>query len=339
VFGNDPVEARSKAVFGQATVRLADGLRATAGARYTEDDKARTGYIGYQRAQAFDAATDRRELNAGRIATDKTTWRLGLDYDLAPATLVYGSIATGYKAGGFNDGCAAGDVQGGIGCPEDSARPAATLTYRPETVRAYEAGVKTRFWDRRASLNVAVFHYDYHNLQLSNVAMVGGQPRYETTNAGEASIRGLEADGQVLATPADRFTYALTLLDAHYVSYTPDGVHSWAGVKLDRTPARTLSLGWEHRLRLAGGALVAGVSTRASASYLLGVPQAGLKYRVPGHTESDLRLGWEPDGKRWSVLARVRNLENEVRPMTINSAGLAVPTEPRTADVRFDYRF
>jgi iron complex outermembrane receptor protein len=35
----------------------------------------------------------------------------------------------------------------------------------------------------------------------------------------------------------------------------------------------------------------------------------------------------------------VRNLENEVRPMTISSSGLAVPTEPRTADVRVDYRF
>jgi len=339
VFSNDPVESRSKAVFGQATLRVADGLRATAGARYTEDDKARTGYIGYQRAPAFNAATDLRELNAGRIGTDKTTWRLGLDYDLAPATLVYGSIATGYKAGGFNDGCAAGDTRNGIGCPAGSALPAATLTYQPETVRAYEAGAKMRFWDGRASLNLAVFHYDYRNLQLSNVAVVGGKPRYETTNAGEAAIRGLEADGLVAATRADRFTYAFTLLDAHYVSYTPDGVHSWAGVKLDRTPARTLALGWEHRTPFAGGQLTAGVNTRASASYLLGAPQAGLKYRVPGHTESDLHLGWEPLGERWSVLARVRNLENEVRPMTISSIGLAVPTEPRTADVRFDYRF
>ena len=339
VFGNDPVEARSKAVFGQATYRLADGLRATAGARYTEDDKSRTGTIGYQRAATYDAATDLRELNAGSIATDKTTWRLGLDYDLAPATLVYGSIATGYKAGGFNDGCAAGDNKGGIGCPAATALPAASLTYQPETVRAYEAGVKTRFWDRRASLNVAVFHYDYRNLQLSNEVVVGGRPRYETTNAGAASIRGLEADGQVLATSADRFTYALTLLDAHYVDYLPDGVHSWAGVKLDRTPARTLALGWEHSVHIAGGLLTGGVDTRASASYLLGVPQAGLKYRVPGHTESDLHLGWEPDGARWRVLARVRNLENEVRPMTISSSGLAVPTAPRTADVRFDYRF
>jgi len=339
VFDNDPVESRSKAVFGQATYRLADNLRATAGARYTRDDKSRVGSIGYQQAPAFNARTDLRELNAGSIATDRTTWRLGLDYDVAPATLVYGSIATGYKAGGFNDGCVAGDVRGGIGCPAASALPASTLTYQPETVRAYEAGVKTRFWDRRATLNVAVFHYDYRNLQLSNETIVAGRPRYETTNAGQAEIRGLEADGQVLVTGADRFTYALTLLDAHYASYTPDGVHSWAGVKLDRTPPRTLALGWEHRLALAGGALTGGVDTRASASYLLSAPQAGLVYRVPGHTETDLRLGWEPVGARWSVLARVRNVENAVRPMTISSIGLAVPTAPRTADVRFDYRF
>ena len=339
VFGNDPVEARSKAVFAQATVRVADGLRATAGARYTQDDKKRIGYIGYQRAAAFDPATDLRELNTGSLSTDKTTWRLGLDADLAPDTLVYGSIATGYKAGGFNDGCVAGNKTAGYTCPTADAAPPSSLTYQPETVRAYEAGLKTRFWARRASLNVALFHYDYRNLQLSNEVVVSGRPRFVTTNAGAASIRGLEADGQVLATSADRFTYALTLLDAHYASYMPDGVHSWAGVKLDRTPARTLSLGWEHRVHLGGGMLTAGAGTRASAGYLLGVPQAGLKFRVPGHTESDLRLGWEPDGAPWSVLARVRNVEDKVRPMTISSSGLAVPTEPRTADVRFDYRF
>jgi hypothetical protein len=48
------------------------------------------------------------------MSTRQTTWRLGLDYDLAPATLLYGSVSTGYKAGGFNDGCLAGASQ--FGC-------------------------------------------------------------------------------------------------------------------------------------------------------------------------------------------------------------------------------
>jgi iron complex outermembrane receptor protein len=339
VFTNDPVDSRSRAVFGQATYRVADGVRATAGARYTEDDKARVGSIGYQQSAVFNAATDLQELNAGSIATHKTTWRLGLDYDLAPDALLYGSLATGYKSGGFNDGCVGGDSRGGVACPAGSAVPAASLVYQPETVRAVEAGLKTRFWDRRASLNLAAFHYDYRNLQLSAETVINGKPRFETSNAGVAAIRGLEADGAVRATAADSLTYAFTLLDAHYVSYAPDGVHSWAGVKLDRTPGRTLALGWEHRLHLAGGELSAYAGTRASAAYLLTVPTAQLMFRVPGHTESDLRLGWAPDGARWRIDARVRNVENTVRPISISSAGLLVASEPRTADVRFDYRF
>jgi hypothetical protein len=45
---------------------------------------------------------------------------------------------------------------------------------------------------------------------------------------------------------ADRFNYALSLLDAHYVRYSPDGVHNWAGNKLDRAPSNTLTLGYER---------------------------------------------------------------------------------------------
>jgi len=339
VFVNDPTISRSKAVFGQATYALLPSLRATAGARYTEDDKTRRGYIAYQQQAAFDPATDPRELNASAIGTSKTTWRLGLDYDLAPATLLYGALSTGYKSGGFNDGCVTGAVVGGIACPAGSGVPADSLLYQPETVRALEGGIKTRFWNNRASLNLALFHYDYQNLQLSAETVVNGKPRYETTNAGQASVRGVEADGQVLLSARDRLTWSANLLDAHYTRYAPDGVHSWAGVKLDRTPSRSLTLGYEHRFGLPGGSLVAGAATHASSGYLLSVPSQQLMFRVPGRTESDLRLGWEPDGARWSLLARVRNLENAVRPLSINASGLTVPTAPRTADLRFDYRY
>jgi iron complex outermembrane receptor protein len=60
---------------------------------------------------------------------------------------------------------------------------------------------------------------------------------------------------------------------------------------------------------------------------------------VPGHLESDLRLAWEPLGAPWTVQARVRNLENAVRPTAVNSFGMALPGAPRTADLRADYRF
>ena len=334
-----PSVSRSRALFGQATYAVTDALRLTFGARYNQDAKSRVGTTGYQQARSFNPATDLRALVHGEMATHKTTWRLGADFDLAPSTLLYGSIATGFKAGGFNDGCVAGETQIGVRCNALSAIPASDLVYAPETVRALETGLKTRFWQNRASLNLAAFHYDYRNLQLSAVAFHNGSPVFVTSNAGQAVVNGLETEGQARVTPRDRIDYALSFLDAHYVQYAPDGVHSWAGTKLDRTPTRTLSLGWEHRFDLSGGALVAGVHSRAASGILLTVPTKSLVYRVPGHTESDLRLAWEPSGAAWTLAARVRNLENKVYPTHVNSFGMALPGEPRTADLRFDYRF
>jgi iron complex outermembrane receptor protein len=333
-----PSVSRSRAVFGQATYALTERLRLTAGARYNEDGKSRVGTTGYQQARTYNPATDLRALVHGELSTHKATWRLGADYDLMPGALLYASAATGFKAGGFNDGCVAGEERLGVRCAIGAA-PAAELVYAPETVRSYEAGAKLRFWQNRARLNVAAFHYDYRNLQLSSVAFRNGSPLYVTSNAGQAIVNGLEAEGQLRPTPQDRIDYALTFTDAHYAQYSPDGVHSWAGVKLDRTPTRTLSLGWEHRFGLPGGALVAGIHTRAASATLLTVPAKALRYTVPGHLESDLRLAWEPLGAPWTVQARVRNLENEVRPTSVNSFGMALPGAPRTADLRVDYRF
>lgn len=339
VFPHGPTVAVSKAVFGQATYRLTDKLRATAGARYTEDRKSRVGSTNFQQGAVFNPATDFALLNAASLTSHQTTWRLGADYDLTPSAMLYASIATGYKAGGFNDGCLAGSSQAGLSCPAALAVPAGTLLYQPETVRSYEAGVKTRFWQNRASLNLSAFHYDYRNLQLSGVAIVSGAPRFVTANAGEASVKGLEAEGQFALTPRDRLRYALALLDAHYVRYSPDGVHDWAGNKLDRAPSHTVTLGYEHLFAVAGGELTAGLRTRRSAEAIIAVPTQLLQYRVPAYTESEATLHYRPAGAQWSVLARVKNIENKVRPIAIDSFGMAVPSDPRTLDVRLDYHF
>ncbi|MES2126178.1 MAG: TonB-dependent receptor [Pseudomonadota bacterium] len=219
------------------------------------------------------------------------------------------------------------------------AVPAATLVYQPETLTSYEAGYKASFWGRRASLDLAAFRYNYNNLQLSGVAIVQGAPRYVTRNAGVASVKGIEAEGQLQASADDRFSYALTWLDAHYVAYLPDGVHSWSGKALDRAPRSTITLGYEHRFALAAGALRAGLNSRSSAAYTIGVPSQLLQYRIPARTVSDATLSYQPARARWNVLARVKNIENKVQPLTIDSFGMVVPSDPRTVDLRLDYRF
>lgn len=339
VFPHGPNVARSKAMFGQGTWRVTDAVRLTAGARYTDDFKSRVGSTNFQQTAVFNPATDVRLLNAAAIDTSKTTWRIGVDSDAAPGTLVYGAVSTGYKAGGFNDGCIAGTRALGIDCPAAIAVPESALVYRPETITAFEAGVKTRLLDQRATLNLTAFHYNYDNLQLSGVAVVQGAPRYITNNAAQASVTGVEADGQFKLDPATLLTYALTWLDAHYVTYSPDSIHSWAGHDLDRAAHRTLALGLERRFALDLGDLTAGIATRATGAYVISVPTQLLEYRIAGHTSTDLSLRWQPARAPWHVQLRVDNVENAVRPLSIDSFGMVVPSDPRTVSARLAYRF
>ena len=331
--------AESRAVFGQLTWRVLDALRLTAGARRTEDDKDRVGSTDFQQGPVFNPATDRRLPNAAALSTARTTWRLGVEVDLAPTTLLYGSLATGYKAGGFNDGCVAGADVGGVACPAAAAVDPDYLYYQPEELRAWEAGLKSRLLDGRLSFNAAAFYYDYTNLQLSSNAIVSGAPRLLTGNAGQARSRGLELDGELRVGANGRLRYGATFLDAHYAVYRPTAGVSWAGRKLDRTPSHVYTLGYEHRFQALGGQLHAGVFARRSAEYAITIPSNLLEYRIPAHTTTDATLRYQPMAANWSLLARVRNLENSVRPSLIDSFGMATPTAPRTADLRLDWRF
>ena len=332
-------QAESRAVFGQLTWRVLDNLRLTAGARRTEDDKDRVGSTDFQQGPVFNPATDRRLPNAAELSTARTTWRLGVEYDLVPGTLLYGSLATGYKAGGFNDGCVAGAGVGGIDCPAAAAVEQDYLYYQPEELRAWEAGLKSRLLGGRLSFNAAAFYYDYTNLQLSSNAIVSGAPRLLTGNAGQARSRGLELDGELRVGANGRLRYGATFLDAHYAVYSPNVGVSWAGRKLDRAPSHVYTLGYEHRFQVLDGQLHAGVFSRRSADYAITIPSNLLEYRIPAHTTTDASLRYQPLAGNWSLLARLRNLENSVRPSLIDSFGMATPTAPRTADVRLDLRF
>ncbi len=332
-------EAKSRAVFGQLSWRVREDLRLTAGARRTLDHKWRVGSTDFQQGPAFNPALDRRLLNAADLSTARTTWRLGAELELAPATLAYLSLATGYKAGAFNDGCIAGTSALGISCPAAAAVTPEFLYYQPEQLRAWETGLKARLLGGRLTFNAAAFYYDYTNLQLSGNAIVAGAPRLLTRNAGAARSRGIELDGELRIGSGGRLNYGVSLLDAEYVRYMATPAVSWAGRKLDRAPGHVFTLGYQQRVAIGGGQLTGGVVTRASAAYQIAVPSQLLVYRVPSHTSTDATLAWQPDRARWSVLARVRNIENKVRPSIIDSFGMTTPTAPRTADLRFDLRF
>lgn len=331
-FPQDPTIAESKGVFGQATYELAPGFKLTAGIRYSHDLKSRMG----QTVIIFPApiGTIPTQQNDARRNFEKVTWRLGADYDFGK-TLVYAVVSTGYKAGGFNDGC---EIGKGPFC----AFTADVLYYDPETVTAYEAGIKTRFADDAVRLTAALFHYDYKGLQLSSTSNVCGGPCQVTTNAGAAKIDGLELEAVVKPNENHRIDLGFNYLDARYARFIPTPGIDFAGRPLDRSPKISASAGYAYTYPFDnGGKVEAGARVRLSDSYTLTDFTAVVQFRQPSFHKTDLTLTYSAPNDRFYLQGYVKNLEDKITlgSASANFAGTAVFADPRTYGVRAGFKF
>ncbi len=157
-------------------------------------------------------------MQSGKTEDDFTDWRIRYEYDMEQDWKLYGVVATGHKAGGFNDNLPEGtedlDVdwsQAQAPTEFNAATPAPT--YDTENVTYYEIGSKQEFdyGDIGVTLNANAFYYDYEDMVVSSVMTVGsvlstlnlstdgvanlGNMVTFSFNAADASIMGLHIDG------------------------------------------------------------------------------------------------------------------------------------------------
>jgi outer membrane receptor protein involved in Fe transport len=104
--------------------------------------------------------------------------KVSLQHQFEHGDLLYAVYSEGYRAGGFNSG---GVVP----------LPPAREVYHPDRLRNYELGLKLQGFDRRLSANSAVFYDDWIDIQTDQYRP-SGIPF--TTNAGDATIRGVETE-------------------------------------------------------------------------------------------------------------------------------------------------
>ncbi len=335
-FPQDPTISESYAGFGQATWSIVDAVRVTGGIRYSRDDKSRIGGSIICRTTACNQPGDQRTLNNAQRTFERVTWRAGVDVDLDSRTLLFGTVSTGYKAGGFNDGCAAGTP----GCANPV--PLAALFYAPETLTAYEIGLKTRFLDNAVRLNIAAFHYDYSDIQLTQLTTVCGGPCSITTNAAEADVSGVEIEGVVQPTKTIALNFSVAYLDATYARFQVTPTVDFTGRNLDRSPGLTVIAGYTHTVPLPnGGNIEANVRTRVMDSYVLAGLSTLNQYRVPSSMRSDLNLTYNAPSDAYYLQGFVKNVEDAIVPTFIEAGGFASVNfaDPRTYGVRAGIKF
>ncbi len=338
-FPQGPTKATSKAAFGQLTYDISPDFHLTAGIRYTVDDKSRVGatVVDFPTVAGSFCAALRCTLNSN-IAFGhykKTTWKVGADYDAPGLGLLYASVSSGYKAGGFNDGCLT--TSGGVGC----TLTANELFFNPETLVSYEAGFKLRFAGNAVRLNGSFFHYDYKSLQLSQIVTVP-VPATRIRNAGVAKVDGIELDAVLRPSKNDQADLSFNYTDARYTEFQASPAISFAGRPLDHAPKYTVSAGYTHTFPMGnGGKVEASARTFLSAAYYIQDLNNLSQYRQPSFSKTNVSLTYKAADDRWYIQAFAQNLENNIT-LAAASSGLAAAAtieEPRTYGVRAGFKF
>lgn len=323
-FPQSPTIAESTAAFAQGTFNLTDVFRLTAGVRYTEDDKSRVGNtilhaninepVNYTPGPNNPAPDS---LNNASANFSKSTWRAGLEYDLSNSTLLYATVATGYKAGGFNDGCLSGTAN----C--NNPTTAQALFYDPEELTSYELGAKVRF--DNVQVFASYFHYDYTDLQVSALGDFCGGPCTVTSNAAEAEVDGVEVEAEFVPSESHHFDAQIAWLDAKFSDYPIAPGVNLAGTAMSRSPEWVIGGGYTYTMFLAKDSTLAfNIHSRYSDEYFFVSSALRSSFRQPSYSKTDVTLTYRAAENRWYVGAFVNNIEDEV---TLGSVG-TVPAFP-----------
>ncbi|WP_176598173.1 MULTISPECIES: TonB-dependent receptor [Sphingobium] len=244
------LKTKAAAAFAQDSYSVTDALRITLGARYSWERKRVADQSDFDFDRLYDPANQPRVPVHHDSKTFKSfTPKIGIDFDLAPQTLVYASFSKGFKAGTFNLG---------------SGGPALD----PEKVDAYEAGIKSTLLDGRLRANLSAFYYDYSDLQVGKVQ---GQ-LVVLENAAAAEIYGVE--GEFTLEPVRNLQLQLnaSYLHARFTRYVTadqarpagDGVtvddngvpaFDLSGNSLPQAPNYTIDLSAQYSFDLPSGSL------------------------------------------------------------------------------------
>jgi len=361
-FPQIPTITRTAGVFAQGTYKPTESIRLTAGVRFTDDNKYRYGHtivhnlatdpIALQ-GTGTGATAGLDYVNDATIKGSKVTWRFGFDADVAGG-LLYGSVASGYKQGGFGDGCSTGttthiSTQGERCDARAPFNDPQAIYYNSETLTAYELGFRGKIAEG-IRVDLTGFYYDYKDMQLSSTLNINGAPTLVTTNAGKAVVKGLELETVITPAPNHRFTLGVDLLDGHYKEFCPGGYTAsracvagtvnFAGRRLDRSPEETVYANYVLTIPVGDGNFVATAGTRyASKRFVTVFGAAPIQYVTPAHTDTSVSLTYNAAGGAWYISAYAKNLENFVTINNVDSFGNASVGDPRTFGVRAGYKF
>ena len=322
-------ESNSYALFGQATWHATDRLAIVLGARLsyeTKDAFISQTYVNTGLLLRVGLGLEEYELTETREEFDISP-KVSVKYDLFDDVMIFGTLASGYKAGGFNP------------FAENPSR----ARFDEETSVTMETGVKAKFLDGRIRSNATYFHTKFDDLQVSVVGGTGST--FLVTNAAEATTQGVEWDLEALIFEGFTTRVALGYVDAVFDSYpnspcpasfanvlTDPNSCDASGKPLTETPKWNISAGanmvlplqalWQSGPNIG---ILFGVDMLYQSETFLNLDYDPASYRG-AFVRWDARFGIIDIDGRWALIANGTNLTNR----KVQFLSVDAPLQPGT---------
>lgn len=315
------------AAYSDASYKLGDVVTLRAGVRFTHDKGRVSNYTGgyYNIGDGAPFSVGLDNATAG-YEGDHITGKVGADFQLTSDIMLYASYSTGFRSAAFS-----------MTAVSD---PSQIIPSPAEKVQSIEAGFKTQWFDRRLTLNGALFHYGYKNQQsirLDNgIATLYGIP--------QSRLYGAELE--LTARPVDgiRINGGLGYTHSETREGVVDGV-DLKGLSLPLVSKWSGNLGVEWDVAKGSfGTVTAAANTNYVSKVYFDIfnTERGAQ---DGYALLNGTLRWRSDNDRFGVTVWGRNLTNKYY-FTANfatakfqGADTGSLGTPRTYGATFDVKF
>jgi iron complex outermembrane recepter protein len=301
--------------FGQLTYSITDTFRITGGGRGSSTDRTASG---------FEVVA----LGGLPYEFDKTynhfDWKAGIEKDLTPKVMLYGVVQTGYQTGTFN------------ALPNT---PTYSNEVKPEELKSYTAGIKSRWLDDRLQINNEIYYYDFHNLIIQSYDI--SAPYNLIFNGNKVAIKGDQLDVLTKVLTDDQANLNIAYSHARNVDVVDTGGVSYDGLAPAYAPDWVIEGGYTHNIPLSAGTLRAHINWRFESKWWADyVHNKGTEQVASNKGDASLTY----DATTWTVGAWIKNMTNRAVIAATAAAGVPGPAtayleDPRTFGLRFSIKY
>jgi iron complex outermembrane receptor protein len=307
---DDPTHTTTEAGFVNTAWHFTDALTLNGGVRYTSEDKTytyhRLNIDGDTPFLILSNPADPLNGKSGQYQGSHVDYRFDLDYQWSQTLMTYAEVSTGFKGGGVTP---------------RPYYPEQVIGFGPETLRSYEIGMKSEWFDRTLRANFATFYQQYDNYQAfatpaTCVDAAGNPlpPQYanpcgEYRNVADAIGKGFEAEFEYLFGGLS-INASYSYLDQYFTH--SDSTSVAVGQVPPNIGKNRASAGIQYTVNLDGHGSVVPRFDVAYTPFSCGDITCDADVSNPSYTIANARLTYTSQDKKWNASFECTNLTDKV---------------------------